>query len=72
MYEQLSDEELAKRVSEELGLSYKSALRALRSEDPALGRDWAIAMLQGSEQHAARQQRLSDHRRALLRVGTLS
>ena len=72
MSKTLTNEELAKRVSEELGLSYKSALRAVNSDDPALGREWAIAMLEGSQQHAERQERLSEHRRALLRVGTLS
>jgi hypothetical protein len=69
MYEHLSDEDLARTVSETIGLSYDSALRAIRSDDSDLGRSWAIMMLQRESRHEETQARLTHHLEALRSVG---
>jgi hypothetical protein len=69
MYEEMSDEQLAKRISETMDLKYESALRAVRSRDPSLGRDWAISILRSRARYKQRTARLGERiasmRRAL-------
>ena len=67
MYENLTDEQLAEAVSKTLGLRYNSALRAIRSGDEDLGRDWATGILQREHRHEASTERLSHHLQALRR-----
>jgi len=57
----MSDERLAEEVARALGMSEESALRAVRSVDPDLGRSWAIGILRRESSHQAGQARLSEH-----------
>jgi hypothetical protein len=68
MYEQLSDEQLAQRVSEILGFKYDSALRVIRSDDVDLGRNWAISFLKSEAQFEENYARLTQHAEALRRL----
>jgi hypothetical protein len=65
MYHELTDEQLAEKVSAALDLGFDSALRAIRSEDPDLGRSWAVSLLRRENEHEAAQARLTKHREAL-------
>jgi len=67
-FEQLNDEELAAKLSEELGVSTATALRAIHSEDPDLGRGYAIRLLEAHTQHRAGQEQLTTLRRNLRSV----
>jgi proline dehydrogenase len=68
MYENLSNPQLADKVSQTLGLALDSAIRAVESDDPDLGRSWAISILQRQNQHEETQARLTQHREALRSV----
>jgi hypothetical protein len=63
--DQLSDDELASRLAAEIGLSRETALRAIRSEDPDLGRAYAIRLLAARDRHREQQQEITTHRRNL-------
>jgi len=69
-YEELSDEQLAKQVSQVLDLNLESARRAIASDDPDLGRLWAVAVLRRESEHEKVQARLTGHREALRNVAT--
>lgn len=69
-YEELSDEQLAKQVGQVLGLNIESARRAIASDDPDLGRPWAIAVLKRESEHEKVQARLTGHREALRSVAS--
>jgi hypothetical protein len=64
-FEEHSDEQLAKQVSRVLDLNLESARRAIASDDPDLGRQWAIAVLKRESEHEKVQARLTGHREAL-------
>ncbi len=65
MYENLTDEQLAEAVSKAIGLKFESALRAIRSGDEDLGRNWATGILLREHRHEASTERLSHHLQAL-------
>lgn len=64
-YERWADEQLAAEVSERMGIEYETALRAVSSDDPDLGRGWAISILRRMASHEEAQARLTEHRRSL-------
>jgi hypothetical protein len=65
--EQLSDDELATQLAEILGVGHPTALRAIQSDDPDLGRSYAVRLLQLRTQHEEGQDTLSSLRRSLRR-----
>jgi hypothetical protein len=67
-FERLNDEELADSLAAELGVATATALRAIRSDDPDLGRGFAIRLLEAHTQHRAGQQQLTTLRRNLRSV----
>jgi len=68
MYEQMNDEQLAEALRNALGIDRPTALRAVSSHDPDLGREWAIAILRRAESQQHNQARLSEYRRSLRSV----
>jgi hypothetical protein len=68
MYENLSEEQLAAAVENAIGLKFASALNAIQSQDPDLGRSWAEALLQRESKHEAAQARLDQHLQVLRTV----
>jgi hypothetical protein len=64
-FQQMTDEELAAALAEEVGVELPTALRAVRSSDPDLGRPYAIRILEARTRHRDRQQQLTTHRRNL-------
>lgn len=68
MYEDLTDEQLATEVSHELGLEYETALRAVVSDNPALGRDWARSILRRVTSLQETQARLTEYSERLRSV----
>ena len=67
-FEELSNEQLAKEVSQVLGLNLESVRRAIASDDPDLGRSWAVEVLKRESEHEKVQARLTGHREALRSV----
>jgi len=63
--EQLNDDALAAKLADELGVSTDTALRAIRSADPDLGRGYAIRLLEAHTQHRDGQEQLTNLRRNL-------
>lgn len=61
----MSDEQLAHDLSRAIGLPIESARRAVKSKDPALGRSWAISVLESEAEVHRAYDRLTDHREAL-------
>lgn len=68
MYEDLTDEQLAAEVSQRMGIEYDTALRAVLSDDPDLGRDWARSILRRMASHQETQARLTEYRESLRSV----
>ena len=64
-FEELTDEQLAEMLGQEIGLSPDTALRAVSSSDPDLGREYAIRLLSARDQHRSRQEQVTNHRRNL-------
>ena len=67
MYDELSNAELSSRVAALLDMSPELALKAVESDDPELGRAWAIAVLEARDRHDARQDRITEHRENIRR-----
>lgn len=65
LYADMTDEQLAGAVAKALGIERDVALRAVSSDDPDLGREWATSMLRRTDSHEQNLARLSHHRRAL-------
>ena len=63
--EDLSDEELADKLAAEIGLSRDTALRAIQSDDPDLGRAYAARLLTARDRHREQQEQVTTHRRNL-------
>jgi hypothetical protein len=68
MYEELSNTDLASRVAAVLDMSPELALKAVESDDPELGRTWAISLLEARALHDARQERITEHRENIRRL----
>lgn len=64
-YAEMSDEQLAQEVSRVIGLSLDSARRAVESSDAALGRSWAVSVLEREAEAHRANDRLTGHREAL-------
>lgn len=64
-FEEMSDEQLAQDLSRVIDLSIESARRAVKSSDPALGRSWAVSVLEREAEVHRANDRLTDHREAL-------
>ena len=69
-YAELPDEDLAREVARQTSLSFESALRAIQSEDPDLGRSWAEGLLGSLIEHEQRQEQISRHRAVIRRAAT--
>jgi hypothetical protein len=65
IYSLVPDEELARLLTEATEMELDSALRAVQSKDPDLGRRWAIGILEARDRHLARQERLNEQRRRI-------
>jgi hypothetical protein len=61
-YTALADDQMAQRLHDLIGLDLASALRAIQSDDPDLGRAWAIAILEARDRHSARKDQLETSR----------
>jgi hypothetical protein len=68
MYDELSNGDLARRVAAVLEMSPELALKAVESDDPELGRTWAISLLEARDLHEARQERITEHRENIRRL----
>jgi hypothetical protein len=60
MYEHMSDEQLAQSVSDIMGLEYETSLKAVRSKNPNLGREWALRFLRREAKWEEAKARLSE------------
>jgi phosphoserine phosphatase len=68
MYEQMTNEEIAQALAEALGIDHRTALRAVISDDPDLGRKWATSILRRAASYEHNQARLSEYQRSLRSV----
>ena len=67
-FDRLNDEELASRLASEVGVSEKTARRAVASSDPDLGRSYALRVLRSRRRHRDGQEQLTTHRRNLRNI----
>jgi hypothetical protein len=64
-YSDTSDAKLAQGIVEATGLDEATALRAIESTDPTLGRAWAIAVLKSRDEQDDRMADLTQKRRRI-------
>ena len=60
-YRTLTDEQLATQLAAVSKLSYEQALAGIKSENPSLGRDWAIYRLESRAFQEESSERLGQH-----------